>query len=153
MNLNFWTNRHETALRLIWVHNVCHFCLHFWGPLLHYKMKLLKLKDDFYHFSGVQIIEPHHEKTCSMQMQNQRRRSAAQLHAQLISAFVFATQIVQSLYFVNLKFQASSHLLCLYSPVCPTWSETPMTGFLRMQHIWVHTMAASASLASWSCLS
>ena len=37
---------------------------------------------------------------------------------QLISAFVFTTQIVQSLYFLNLKFQASSHLLWLYSPVC-----------------------------------
>ena len=38
--------------------------------------------------------------------------------AQLISAFVFATQIVQSLFFLNPKFQASSHLLWLYSPVC-----------------------------------
>ena len=36
----------------------------------------------------------------------------------LISAFVFATQIVQSLYFLNPKFQASSHLLLPYSPVC-----------------------------------
>ena len=36
----------------------------------------------------------------------------------LISAFVFATQIVQSLYFLNPKFQASSYLLWLYSPVC-----------------------------------
>ena len=31
--------------------------------------------------------------------------------AKLISAFVFATQIVQSLYFLNPKFQASSCLL------------------------------------------
>ena len=38
--------------------------------------------------------------------------------AKLISAFVFATQIVQSLYFLNPKFQASSHLLWLHSPVC-----------------------------------
>ena len=38
--------------------------------------------------------------------------------AKLISAFVFATWIVQSLYFLNLKFQESSHLLYLYSPVC-----------------------------------
>ena len=37
---------------------------------------------------------------------------------QLISTFVFATRIVQSLYFLNPKFQASSHLLWLYSPVC-----------------------------------
>ena len=38
--------------------------------------------------------------------------------AKLISAFVFATGKVQSLFFLNPKFQASSHLLCLYSPVC-----------------------------------
>ena len=31
--------------------------------------------------------------------------------AKLISAFVFATRIVQFLFFLNLKFQASSHLL------------------------------------------
>ena len=37
---------------------------------------------------------------------------------QLISAFVFAIRIVQSLYFLNPKFQDSSHLLCLCSPVC-----------------------------------
>ena len=36
----------------------------------------------------------------------------------LISTFVFATQIVQSLYFLNAKFQASSHLLWLYSLFC-----------------------------------
>ena len=41
----------------------------------------------------------------------------------LISAFVFATQIVQSLFFLNPKFQASSHLRWLYSLVCvgPGW--------------------------------
>ena len=38
--------------------------------------------------------------------------------AKLISAFVFATWIVQSLCFLNPKFQVSSHLLWLYSPVC-----------------------------------
>ena len=38
--------------------------------------------------------------------------------AKLISAFVFVTRIVESLYFLNLKFQASSHLLWLYRPVC-----------------------------------
>ena len=38
--------------------------------------------------------------------------------AKLISAFVFATRIVQSLYFLNPKFQVSSHLVWLYSPVC-----------------------------------
>ena len=38
--------------------------------------------------------------------------------AQLISAFVFAIRIVQSLYYLKSTFQASSHILWLYSPVC-----------------------------------
>ena len=38
--------------------------------------------------------------------------------AKLISTFVFATYIVQSLYYPNTKFQASSHLVWLYSLVC-----------------------------------
>ena len=37
--------------------------------------------------------------------------------AKLISAFVFATGIEQSLYFLNTKFQGSSHLRWLYSQV------------------------------------
>ena len=32
--------------------------------------------------------------------------------------FVFAALIVQFLYFLNPKFPVSSHLLCLYSPIC-----------------------------------
>ena len=38
--------------------------------------------------------------------------------AKLINAFVFATRIVQSFYFLNPNVQASSNLLWLYSPVC-----------------------------------
>ena len=38
--------------------------------------------------------------------------------AKLISAFVFDRQIVQSLFYLNPKFQASSHPLWLYSPIC-----------------------------------
>ena len=38
--------------------------------------------------------------------------------AKLISAFVFAIRIVQSLYYLNAKFQAYSHLLSVYSLVC-----------------------------------
>ena len=36
----------------------------------------------------------------------------------LISAFVFATPIVQFLFYLNPKYQASSSFLCLYRPVC-----------------------------------
>ena len=38
--------------------------------------------------------------------------------AKLISAFVFATRIVQSLFYLNPKSQDSNHLLWLYRPVC-----------------------------------
>ena len=38
--------------------------------------------------------------------------------AKLISAFVLATQILQFLFFLNPKFQASSLLLWLYRSVC-----------------------------------
>ena len=43
---------------------------------------------------------------------------------QLISAFVFATKIEQSLLFLNLNFQASSHLLWQYSLVCVRPGQT-----------------------------
>ena len=51
-------------------------------------------------------------------MQTQRHRSAVHFTAQLIRAFVFATRIVPYLFFLNLKFLACSHFLCLYSSIC-----------------------------------
>ena len=45
--------------------------------------------------------------------------------AKLISAFVFATMLVQFFYFLNTKFQASSHLLWLQSPVCVRPGQKP----------------------------
>ena len=63
--------------------------------------------------SNVRIIvlfEPVPEKTAKTKAQTS--------FAKLISAFVFATQIVQSLFFSNPKFQASSLLLRLYMLVC-----------------------------------
>ena len=50
-------------------------------------------------------------------------------HAKLISAFVYATQIVQPLYFLNPKFQASRHLLWLYSPGCAGPGRQPECWF------------------------
>ena len=46
-------------------------------------------------------------------------------------AFFFATQIVQSLNFLNQKFQASSHLLWLCSPVCVGPGRKPEDRFSR----------------------
>ena len=69
-------------------------------------------------FSRDLANEPPHGKTNNLHMRKQRRRTA-----KLISAFVFATRIVQFLFFLNPKFQASSSFLCLYRLVCvgPVW--------------------------------
>ena len=47
----------------------------------------------------------------------------------LISAFVFATLIIQFLYFLNRNFAASSNLLCLYSSVCVKPARKPHCWF------------------------
>ena len=58
--------------------------------------------------------------------------------AKLISAFVFATRIVQFHFYLNPKFQASSCFLCLYRPVC----VRPV----RKPHCWFSHEAAHLSL-------
>ena len=52
------------------------------------------------------------------QLRGNREADQRLCFAKLINAFVFATRIVQSLYYLHQKFQASSHLLWLYSLVC-----------------------------------
>ena len=47
-----------------------------------------------------------------------KAQNSCAVTAQLISAFVIATLIVPSPFFLNPKFKASSHLLWLQSPVC-----------------------------------
>ena len=61
--------------------------------------------------------------------------------AQLISAFIFNTYILQSLYYLNQKFQASSHpsSMAVQPDLCWTWSETPQTGFHATQLIYVYS--------------
>ena len=49
--------------------------------------------------------------------------------AKLISAFVFATRIIQALYFLNTKLQAFYHLLWLYSLVCVGPGRKPENRF------------------------
>ena len=45
-------------------------------------------------------------------------KTKMQISFAVISAFVFTTWIVQSLYFLNPKFLTSNHLMWLYSPIC-----------------------------------
>ena len=76
------------------------------------------------YYSYYSIYELCHEKINVLHMQN---KDAEELHGnrKLISAFVFATWIVQSLYFLNPKFQASSHPQWLYSFVCVRPGQNP----------------------------
>ena len=63
-----------------------------------------------------------HEKTNNLHRRKQKAQisfAVTMVTAKLFSAFVFATWIVQFLFFLNPRlFPASSHLLCLYRPVC-----------------------------------
>ena len=66
----------------------------------------------------VNIYEPRCEKTGFFAYAKTKTQISFAVTAKLISAFVFATRKVQFLYYLNPKFQASNHLLWLYSPVC-----------------------------------
>ena len=67
-------------------------------------------------------------------------KGADQLHSNCEAdhAFVFATRIVQFLFYLNQKFQASSSFLCLYRPVCVGSVRKPHCGF---PHEATHLMA------------
>ena len=58
-------------------------------------------------------------------------RSYLAVTAKLISAFVFATWIVQFLYFLNPNFPVSSHLLCLYRSVYIRPARSPHCWFFH----------------------
>ena len=62
---------------------------------------------------------------------NAETKNSSVVTMQLISVFFPTSWIVESLFFLNLKFQASSHLLWLYSPVCVGPGQKPRRqGFL-----------------------
>ena len=68
-------------------------------------------------------------------------------NSELISAFVFATQIEQCLFFLNPKFQASSYLQRLYSLVCVGPGRKP-----RRQVLSRHGSSKKGRMRSDSCL-
>ena len=75
------------------------------------------------------INEPRCEKTGFLPRRKQRQISASQ---QLISAFVFATRILQFLYFLSPKLPVSSNLLCSHSSGCVRPGRKPQRqGFSR----------------------
>ena len=83
------------------------------------------------------IFEPHRERKRILAYAKAKAQISFTVTAKLISAFVFATLIVQFLFFVNPKFQASSLLLRLYRSVCVRLGRKPLrTSFLTSQLIY-----------------
>ena len=64
------------------------------------------------------LYEPCYEYTGFFAYAKTKTQISCAVTAQLISAFVFATCIVQLFFYLNPKFQASSDPLWLYSLVC-----------------------------------
>ena len=92
----------------------CHFILRSHLKLVSGSMNSEEYKNDM-----SRIVRKLAFCICEKRDADQMRSNcAAEITAQLISAFVFATRIEHSLYYLNPKFQASSRLLRLYSPVC-----------------------------------
>ena len=72
--------------------------------------------------------------------------------AKLISTFVFATRKVQFLFFLYWKFQASSCLLWLYSPVCVGPVQNPHCWFSHdAAHLFVDMIDDSVSFLFPAC--
>ena len=74
---------------------------------------------------GSEYFEPRREKTIFFAYAKTKTQISFAVTAKLISAFVFATWIVQFLFYLNPKFQASSHFPWLYSPVCVGPGQKP----------------------------
>ena len=91
--------------------------------------------------------EPPHWKTNNLHMRKQRR-----ITAKLISAFVFATQIVHFLSYLNSKFQASSSFLCLYRPVYVGPVRKPHSWFFHEAQLEDTILDTDPAVASFSVL-
>ena len=79
-------------------------------------------------------MKPHHEKTQQFAYAKTKAQISFAVTAKLISAFVFATRIVQFLFVLKPKFPVSSHLLCQYSSIC--------VGPFQKPHCWFSHEAA-----------
>ena len=66
----------------------------------------------------MRTFEPRREKIRLFAFAKTKTQISFAVTAKLISAFVFAIRIGESLFYRNPKFQASSHILWLYSTVC-----------------------------------
>ena len=81
-------------------------------------LAVIQLEQSFCSPQNRRLNEPRYEKTDFFAFAKTKTQISFAVTAKLISAFVFAIRLVQFLFYPSPKFQVSSHLLWLYSPVC-----------------------------------
>ena len=86
--------------------------------------------------SFLKLATIHHEKTNVLLMQNKDADQLCGNH-EADHAFVFVPWIVQSLYFLNQKFPASSHLQWLYSLVFVRPCQNPNCWFSHTGYVYM----------------
>ena len=72
----------------------------------------------FFTFLITELFEPRREKTSFLHICENKDADQLRGNREADQRLCFRSRIVQSLFFLNPKFPASSHLLWLYSPVC-----------------------------------
>ena len=114
------------------------FIMHFVFVLCTHKQQLLRScwssQITYPHSSLASLSEAGYQNIGHISFNNntshaKRKPTFCICTAKLISAFIFATWIVQFLNFLNPKFPTSSHVLCLYSSVCVGPVQTPYCRF------------------------
>ena len=78
------------------------------------------------------LYEPHHEKTGFLHMRKQRCRSNSEADQHLCFHYTDSTICLLPKSEIS-SFETSS--VAVQIGLCPTWSETPKTGFLTMKLI------------------
>ena len=98
------------------------------------------------------LYGPHHVKTGFLHMRKQRVKDADQLCSNCTAdqrlCFHYTDSTIP-VFFPNPKFQASSHLLWLYSPVCVGPGRKPLRPVFSQRGLYKH-IKLSITLVIWS---
>ena len=109
------------------------FVFNFFSTKLSQKLNVFYKDSEIIVQSMEKTSEPRYEKTGFFAYAKTKTQISFAVTAKLISAFVFATRIVQSLFYRNPKLQASSPFLWLYSPVCVGPARKPRSPVFSQQ--------------------
>ena len=98
----------------LWVTHLIDIHILYYGNMIYWSHIFLS----FLLLSGTVVIRALSWENRLFAYAKTKKQISFAVTVKLIRAFVFATWIVQYLFFINSKFQASMHYLWLHSPVC-----------------------------------